>query len=218
MGQLWRGGWIGGNMWQHVQQMTPCSREDRRHSRGGCTSRHSATRGQPARVLLPIAPQCQAQTAASWPSRPPGWLEAASVAASLEDARLAAITALKALLTTAHKQWAAGGSSKGGASAATVAGGSISTAVVQAALAVVADTLADVANCTKERAGNAVQAAAAEAAAVDPAGAHLSNLAEAAYCLLLLVQRWGGGGAAAVSAAEEDAAAALCAGLLQATG
>ncbi|PRW56624.1 Nucleoporin NUP188 like isoform B [Chlorella sorokiniana] len=146
-----------------------------------------------------------------------GWLEAASVGASLEDARLAAITALKALLTTAHKQWAAGGG-EGGASAATVAGGSITTAVVQAALAVVADALADVANCAKERAGNAVQAAAAEAAAVDPAGAHLSNLAEAAYCLLLLVQRWGGSGAAAVSAAEEDAAAALCAGLLQATG
>lgn len=141
------------------------------------------------------------------------------MAASLEDARLASITALKALLTTAHKQWAAGGSGgEGGASAATAAGGSITTAVVQAALAVVTEALADVSRCAKERAGNAVQAAAAQAAAVDPAGAHLSNLAEAAHCLLLLVQRWGSSAAATGTAAEADAAAALCAGLLQATG
>ena len=147
-----------------------------------------------------------------------GWLEAASVAASLEDARLAALTALKALLTTAHKQWSAGAGGEGGASAATAAGGGITTAAVQAALAVVGDALGDLAACAKERAGNAVQAAAAEAAAVDPVGAHLSNLAESAYCLLLLVQRWGGSATPPTSAAEEDAAAGLCAGLLQATG
>lgn len=133
------------------------------------------------------------------------------MAASLEDARLAAVTALKALLTAAHRQRAAGGSAANGASVATMP-----AAAVQAALRVLAEALGEVAAVAGERA-TAVQVEAAAAVAVDPVGCHLSNAAEAAYILLLLVQRWSAG-AAAVSAAEEDAATALCTGLLQATG
>jgi hypothetical protein len=55
--------------------------------------------------------------------------------------------------------------------------------------------------------------AAAEAAAVDPLGAHLSNAAEAAYILLLLAQQW-----SAAAAPEEAAATSLCSGVLQAAG
>ena len=138
------------------------------------------------------------------------------MAASLEDARLAAATALKALLTAAHKQRACGGGSAAGAPAAAAAAAA-PAAAVQAVLAVLAEGLADLAATARERSSPA-QVAAAEAVAVDPAGAHLSSLAEAAYALLLLVQRWNAGAAAASSAAEEDAAAGLCSSLLQATG
>lgn len=131
------------------------------------------------------------------------WLEAASVAASLEDARLAAAAALKALLTAAHKQRAAGGE---GSAAAPVP-----AAAVVAALAVVAEGLGDLAAAAAERA-SPVQAAAAEAAAVDPLAAHLSSAAEAACVLLLLVQQWASG----ATAGDEDVAAVLCAGVLQA--
>jgi hypothetical protein len=136
------------------------------------------------------------------------WLEAASVAASLEDARLAAATALKALLTAAHKQrLAAGGSGAGGSSSS-----GATAAAVQSALAVLADSLGDVATHAKGS-GDRVHAAAAEAAAVDPLGAHLSNAAEAAYILLLLAQQWSG-----AAAADEAAATSLCSGVLQAAG
>lgn len=143
------------------------------------------------------------------------WLEAASVAASLEDARLAAVTALKALLTTAHKQWAAAAAADASTQASSSAG-AITVAAAQAALGVLAEALAGVAATARDL-SDAVQAAAAEAAAVDAAGAHLSNAAEAAYILLLLVQRWSGA-AEALSTAEADVAAGLAAALLQATG
>lgn len=147
---------------------------------------------------------------------PAGWLEAASVAASLEDARLAAATALKALLTAAHKQRSAGGGSADGADASAAAPAAVPAAAVQAALAVLAEALGDLSVTARDRSSPA-QVAAAEAVAVDPAGAHLSSLAEAAYAALLLVQRWNAG-IASTSAAEEDAAAGLCASLLQVTG
>ena len=129
------------------------------------------------------------------------------MAASLEDARLAAVTALKALLTAAHKQrLAAGGSGTGSSSSGATA------AAVQSALGVLADSLGDVATHVKAS-GDGVLAAAAEAAAVDPLGAHLSNAAEAAYILLLLAQQW-----SAAAAPEEAAATSLCSGVLQAAG
>lgn len=133
------------------------------------------------------------------------------MAASLEDARLAAATALKALLTAAHKQRSAGGGSADGAAPAALPAGA-----VQAAVAVLAEGLADLSATARDRSSPA-QVAAAEAVAVDPAGAHLASLAEAAYAALLLVQRWNAG-ATLASAAEEDEAAGLCASLLQVTG
>ncbi|KAL4443613.1 hypothetical protein ABPG75_011350 [Micractinium tetrahymenae] len=139
------------------------------------------------------------------------WLKAASVAASLEDARLAAITALKALLTAAHKHRLAGGSGGSGAGEG-VAG--VTAAAVQAALGTLADALGDVA-AHAQQGTSRVEVAAAEAAAVDPVAAHLANAAEAAYILLLLVQQWGSGPGAA---GDETAATSLCTGLLQATG
>ena len=148
-----------------------------------------------------------------------GWLEAVSVAASLEDARLAAITALKALLTAAHKQRlaAAGSASAAIGGGAADSGSGVTAVAVQSALAVLADALGEVARHARERT-TAAQLAAAEASAVDAAGAHLSNAAEAAYILLLLAQRWAGDTAAAGAAEAATAAVELCAGVLQATG
>jgi hypothetical protein len=143
---------------------------------------------------------------------PAAWLEAASVAASLEDARLAAVTALKALLTAAHKQRLAAGGSGTGRSGTGSSSSGATAAAVQSALGVLADSLGDVATHAKAS-GDGVIAAAAEAAAVDPLGAHLSNAAEAAYILLLLAQQW-----SAAAAPEEAAATSLCSGVLQAAG
>lgn len=139
------------------------------------------------------------------------WLKAASVAASLEDARLSAITALKALLTAAHKHRLAGSASS---SASSSAGGAVTSAAVQGALGTLGDALGDVA-ARAQQGSSRVEVAAAEAAAIDPVAAHLANAAEAAYILLLLAQEWG---AAAGAADDEAAATSACAGVLQAAG
>lgn len=133
------------------------------------------------------------------------------MAASLEDARLVAITALKALLTAAYKHRLAGGS--GGTTSAS-AGGVLAAAAVQAALGTLADALGDIAAHAQQGSSRA-EAAAADAVAVDPVAAHLANASEAAYILLLLAQQW----AAGLGDAADDAAAnSLCTVVLQATG
>ncbi|PSC72509.1 exostosin-like glycosyltransferase isoform B [Micractinium conductrix] len=133
-----------------------------------------------------------------------GWLEAASVAASLEDARLAAVTALKALLTASHRHRQGGGAPAGSGGAA----------AVRSALGTLAEALGDVASHA-QHATDRVHAAAAEATAVDAVGVHLSSASEAAYILLLLAQQWSAGTAG--KAADEGEATTLCTGVLQAT-
>ncbi|KAI3428139.1 hypothetical protein D9Q98_006522 [Chlorella vulgaris] len=140
-----------------------------------------------------------------------GWLEGASVAASLEDATLAAVTALKVLLSVVHKRRAAAPantSSSGGG--AMVASGKTTASTVEAALRELAEALWQLAAGPED--GGAAAAAAAQAAAVDPAGVHLCNAAEAAHILLLLAQRW------ALGAADEAAAVALTTGVLRTAG
>jgi hypothetical protein len=128
----------------------------------------------------------------------PAWLEGTSVAASLEDARLAAAAALKALLSAAHRLRPT--SSGDGGSDGAPAG------AVQSALGVLCDALADLSAQARARAGTHAPAA------VDPAAAQLGGAAEAAFVLLLLAQRWAAG------PGDEAAATALCTGLLQAAG
>jgi hypothetical protein len=140
-----------------------------------------------------------------------GWLEGASVAASLEDASLAAVTALKVLLSVVHKRRAAAPantSSSGGG--AMVASGKTTASTVEAALRELAEALRQLAAGPED--GGAAAAAAAQAAAVDPAGVQLCNAAEAAHILLLLAQRW------ALGAADEAAAVALTTGVLRTAG
>lgn len=139
----------------------------------------------------------------------PAWLAGVSVAASLEDARLAAAMAHTALLTALHRLLPPEAGGSGGDALAPA------PTDLKAAVHALAAAVGQVAS---EAGARGPAHASAQSAAVDMPGVHLLLAAEAAKTVLLLLQRWADATQWQGSRGDDQAVSSMCASLLELSG